>query len=78
MVVCRLFVVIEMVVVWLLFVAEPNDDGDDGVMNDTVAPNDGPPWATFALLPNFDTLVDDPRQTVCETEERKTNIKLKQ
>lgn len=63
MVVYKLLVVIEMVVAWRVIVDEPTDDDDDDVMSDTIAPDGGRLSAKFALLPSFDTLVDDPKQT---------------
>lgn len=64
-------VVIERVVVWLVLVDEPDDDDDDDVMNDTIVPNDDRLWVKFALLRNFDTLVDDPKHTAYQKKKSK-------
>lgn len=41
-----------------------NDDDGDDATNDITMLNDGPQSVMFVLLPNFDTLVDDPNHTV--------------
>lgn len=63
MVVCKQFVVLSMVVELLATVDVRNDDGGDDEMNGTRVPDGGQRWAMFALLPRFDTFVDDPEQT---------------